>query len=229
MLCFMSRLARVIAPGFPHHVTQRGNRRQQTFFSDDDYRAYIELLHEQCRLNDVRVWGWCLMPNHVHLILVPRSENGLRLAIGKTHRHYTRRVNFREGWRGHLWQGRFASYPMDDAHLLQAARYVDLNPVRARLVKQPEDWAWSSASSRILGTDDPLLDRRFPKAKIREIADWKSFLDDAMELDILERLRRHERTGRPLGSNRFVRRLSDQLGRDLVPKRPGRKPKKPGK
>jgi putative transposase len=110
----MPRIARVVAPGFPHHVTQRGNRRQQTFFCDDDYRAYIDLMAEWCRRCGIEVWAYCLMPNHLHLIAVPSSADGLRLGIGEAHRRCRRRVNFRERWRGHLWQGRFASFVLDD-------------------------------------------------------------------------------------------------------------------
>ncbi len=102
----MARLARVVAARLPHHVTQRGNRRQQVFFGDDDYAAYRGLLAEGCRAAGVAVWAYCLMPNHVHLILVPSSADGLRAALGEAHRRYTRMVNVREGWRGYLWQGR---------------------------------------------------------------------------------------------------------------------------
>ena len=123
----MARLARVVAAGIPHHVTQRGNRRQQVFFSDDDYAVYRELLAEGCRAAGVAVWGYCLMPNHVHLILTPSDEDGLRAALGEAHRRYTRHVNLREGWRGYLWQGRFASCPMDEAYLLACARYVEFD------------------------------------------------------------------------------------------------------
>ena len=133
----MARLARVIAPGMPHHVTQRGNRRQQTFFGKEDYQHYLELISRFCRAEQVAIWAYRLMPNHVHLIVVPQSAESLRRAIGEAHRRYTRRINFREGWRGHLWQGRFASFVMDEDHLLTAARYVELNPVRAGLVQAP--------------------------------------------------------------------------------------------
>ena len=114
----LARIARAVAPGLPHHVTQRGNRRQQTFFCDGDYDGYLELMSTWCREHDVEIWAYCLMPNHVHLIAVPEREEGLMLAIGEAHRRYTRMVNFREGWRGHLWQGRFASFIMDERHLL---------------------------------------------------------------------------------------------------------------
>ena len=141
-------------PDIPHHITQRGNRRQATFFEDNDYREYINLLSEWCATCRVDIWAYCLMPNHVHLIAVPSSEDGLRRALGETHRRYTRLINFREGWRGHLWQGRFTSFPMDEKYLLCAARYVELNPVRAKLVDKPADYKWSSALAHISGDDD---------------------------------------------------------------------------
>jgi len=218
----MARIARVIAPSFPHHVTQRGNRRQRAFFGDEDYQAYVDLLRVHCLAHGVLIWGWCLMPNHAHLIVVPATEAGLRLAIGKTHRHYTRRVNFRERWRGHLWQGRFSSCPMDDDYLVAAARYVDLNPVRAKLVVEPEAWPWSSAASRILGKPDPLLDTACPLSNGRT-GSWKDFLMAPTRAEDLAALRRHERTGRPLGSEAFVAKVGVLIGRDLQKKKPGRK------
>ena len=141
----MARLARVVAPGLPHHVTQRGNRRQQTFFCDEDYQCYVDLMAQFCKAEQVEIWAYCLMPNHVHLIAVPQSGDGLGRAIGEAHRRYTRMVNFREGWRGHLWQGRFSSFVLDERYLLTAARYVELNPVRAGLVNSPRQYRWSSA------------------------------------------------------------------------------------
>jgi putative transposase len=106
----MARIARVVAPGVPHHVTQRGNRRQQTFFTDEDYQAYLGLMSGWCAKYEVQIWAYCLMPNHVHLIAVPKTKDGLKLAIGGAHSRYTLRVNFRQGWRGYLWQGRFSSF-----------------------------------------------------------------------------------------------------------------------
>lgn len=120
----MTRLAHVVAPGYPHYITQRGNRRQTTFFEDDDYRLYLSFLKEQCEKSNVDIWAYCLMPNHIHLITVPETAEGLRRGIGETHRQYTRAINNRMGWRGFLWQGRFASFPMDESYLLAAARYV---------------------------------------------------------------------------------------------------------
>jgi putative transposase len=203
----MARLARVVAPGVPHHVTQRGNRGLETFFCDDDYRAYRGLLAEHC---------------DVHLILVPSDEDGLRAALGEAHRRYTRRINLREGWRGHLWQERFHSFPMDRAWLMAAARHVELNPVRAGLVRRPRQWPWSSARAHLAGRDDDLV-RVAPL--LRLAPDWKDFLAEGLEEERLEALRRHARTGRPLGAKPWVKRMEKRLGRPLAPRKAGRKPK----
>src|SRR5713226_6773856 len=141
----------------PHPITQRGNRRLQIFFDDDDYAAYVELMSQWCAALPGRNLVLLLMPNHVRLIAVPQSAAGLRRAIGEAHRRYTRRVNFREGWRGHLWQGRFASFALDEPYLLTAARYVELNPVRAGLVNAPSRYRWSSAAAHLRGRDDALV------------------------------------------------------------------------
>jgi len=219
----MARIARAIAPGFPHHMTQRGNRRQQTFFSDADYDAYIDLMAKWCDHYGIDVWAYCLMPNHVHLIAVPQTQDAIRLAIGEAHRRYSRFINFREGWRGHLWQGRFASYVMDKPYLLACARYIENNPVRAKLVCKPENWVWSSAGAHIKGENDRLV-KVEPLLKMIE-NNWSDFLSPALTKENAELLRRHERTGRPLGNEAFVERLEIKLGRNLRPQKPGR-PKK---
>ena len=132
-------------------MTQRGARRQPTFFSDQDYGAHLRHVHEGCRDARVAIRACCLMPNPVHLILVPGDEGGLRAALADAHRRSSREVNLREGWRGDLWQGRFASVAMDEAHLLACARYVELNPVRAGLAERAEPWPWSSARAHLAG------------------------------------------------------------------------------
>jgi putative transposase len=219
----MARLSRVVVPGVPHHITQRGNRRQETFFCEADYEAYTELLSEWSKRCGVGIWAYCLMPNHIHLIAVPNSEDGLRRGIGEAHRRYSRRINFRQGWRGHLWQGRFASYPMDDIYLMKAVRYIELNPVRAKLCRVPWRWKWSSAASHVLGKGDRLVD----VSVLQEyVDDWRSFLAEGLDGNDVELLRRHERTGRPLGGSGFVERLERMLGRVLRKNKPGRKAKK---
>jgi len=160
----MARLARVVVPGCPHHVTQRGNGRARTFFGDGDYALYRDLLAEHCRAADVDVWAWCLMPNHVHLILVPSDTDGLRRALAAVHRRYAGIIHARRKRTGHFWQGRFGAAVMDEEHLVAALRYVSLNPVRARLVKRAQDWRWSSTRAHLTGKDDGLTAR----APIRE-------------------------------------------------------------
>ncbi len=216
----MARIARVVAPGLPHHVTQRGNRRQETFFCEEDYCEYIRLMSEWCSRWKVEVWAYCLMPNHVHMIVIPESEDGLRRAIGEAHRRYTRLINFREGWRGHLWQGRFASFTMDEKYLLAATRYVELNPLRAGFVKNPESYKWSSAAAHISGKDDKLVN---VKPLLEMVKDWKEFLSSGLSEDEIRRMRYYEKTGRPLGSEYFIKKLEGTLGRILRRQKPGRK------
>ncbi len=188
----MARLARAVAPGYPHHITQRGNRRQQTFFSDGDYVAYLELMSEWCMTYSVECWAYCLMPNHVHLILVPSDKEGLKSAVSEAHRRYTRMINFRKGWRGHLWQGRFASFIMDEKHLFTCTKYIELNPVRAGLVKNPFDWKWSSARHHLEGEADILVKNQ-PLQKIIQ-KPWASYLSDDVSNDDMDLFRKHERT-----------------------------------
>lgn len=211
----MPRIARVVVPGYPHHLTQRGNRRQPTFFCEQDYRSYISLMAEWCRHHQVVIWAYCLMPNHVHLVAVPATTDGLARAIGEAHRRYTLRINQREGWRGHLWQERFSSCVLDQSHLISAVRYVELNPVRAGLVSSSESYPWSSARAHLGGEDDGLVT---VQPLLGMIGSWRDYLAEENS-GSLERLRHHERTGRPLGSAEFVRHMESMTGRSLVPLR----------
>lgn len=219
----MARLARTSIPGIPHHVTQRGNGRAQTFFDDGDYRFYLDRLGEHCRAARVGVWAWVLMPNHVHLILVPQDADGLRHALSRVHRAHAGRVHARLGRSGHFWQGRFGCVAMDEAHLMSALRYVALNPVRAGLVERPEDWRWSSVHAqlgRVAGdgvTDTAPVHERYP--------DFASLLADD-DADGFQALRRAESIGRPLGDAGFLERLEALTGRRLRRQKPGRKPEK---
>ncbi len=218
----MARIARLVVPGRPHHVTQRGVRRMEVFRKDGDYAAYLALISQSCKKAGTEVWAYCLMPNHVHLIMVPADEDGLRAALGEAHRQYTRRINFREGCRGHLWQERFHSFPMDETYLTACVRYVELNPVRAGLVKRPEDWTWSSARAHLCGKNDEVVTVEPMRSRI---SDWATFLEGGVREAELERLHLHTRTGRPLGDDDWVRGLEKQTGRSLRAKPVGR-PKK---
>jgi putative transposase len=218
----MARIARVVIDGIPHHITQRGNRRMQTFFSDDDYREYLRLMADSCRRYGVDIWAYCLMPNHAHFIAVPENGDSFRHAIGEAHRRYTRRINFREKWRGHLWQERFASYPMSENHLLASARYIELNPVRAGLVKDPGSYKWSSAGAHLRDNSDNLVNVR---PLLEMVGDWERFINEEVPGEESERYRLHERTGRPLGDEEFLARIKKRIGRDLRRKKPGPKNK----
>jgi putative transposase len=210
----MARLARVVVPGIPHHVTQRGNRRQKTFFSDADYVAYLHIAAEAFAEAGVEVWAYCLMPNHVHLIAVPSTRESLARAVGGTHLAYTRQINRREHWTGYLWQGRFASFPMDDDYLAACVRYVGLNPVRAGLTRRAIDWPWSNVRARVDGRPDPLLT---PQPLIDRLG---GRLDGLFKIDVqadaLRALRRASSTGRPLGASAWVKALETSTGRALI-------------
>ncbi len=216
----MARIARIVVPGTPHHIVQRGVRRMDVFFSDSDRAEYLKQLSEQGRRFGVEYIAWCLMTNHVHLVAVPKQENSLAQGIGEAHRRYTRFVNFREGWRGYLFQGRFHSFPLEGDYILSAVRYVLRNPVRAGLVRKPWDYRWSSARWFIgARADDPLA---VTSDLFADITDRRSFL--LQEEEAITEFRRHARTGRPLGSKSFVVQLEQATGRVLRPMKRGPKP-----
>ena len=227
----MARLARVVYPGCPHHLTHRGNRREDVFFCDEDRRAYLEELASAAGRFGLRVWGWCLMSNHVHLLVVPKRADSLARAVGLVHARHSRRLNDARGWTGHLWASRFYSTPLDQAHLWTAIRYLELNPVRAGLVRRAEAWPWSSARAHVLGAPDPLLDPARPFAAGardpltgRPLA-WGKWLARGLNEEETAALREATRTGRPCGSEAFVRELEKALARPLAPQKRGRKPK----
>ena len=195
----MSRLARLVVSGLPHHVTQRGNGRAQVFFDESDYALYRALLAESCRTAAVEVWAWVLMPNHVHLILVPSDSDGLRRALAQVHRRYAGHIHARLKRTGHFWQGRFGAAVMDETHLAAAVRYVALNPVRAGLVEQAHDWPWSSVHAHLTAQDDgitavaPVLSR-FP--------DFAEFIGQAPAPTILRRHRNPRPSDPTTGTDR---------------------------
>lgn len=222
----MARLARIVVPGLPHHVTQRGNRREKTFFEEADYGLYLDMLAHSSARAHAEIWAYCLMPNHVHIILMPHDENGLRRTFADLHRRYTGYVNARARTTGHLWQGRFGSVVMDEAHLVNAVRYVTLNPVRARLVERASDWPWSSARAHLSAQDDAVV-RVAPV--LERVGDFGRFLDEAFdEPAAFAALRRAETVGRPLGEADWLERLERRTGRALAPAKRGPKPKQKG-
>ncbi len=220
----MGKIRRVVVPGIPHHLTQRGNRRLPTFFSDSDFLEYKRLLRDQCEAHKVSLWAYCLMTNHVHFIAVPSTERSLSQAFGEAHRRYARRIHFRENWRGYFWQGRFSSYPMDEGELLLAARYIELNPVLAGIVKDPGEYPWSSAQHHLLGKPDTLISGPY---LLSLIPDWAAFLAIGIEEAQIRRMEKQFRTGRPLGNSTFIENIERALGRSMQRGTPGRKPGRP--
>lgn len=218
----MARLARIVLPGIPYHVTQRGNRRQRTFFNDADYALYRDLLAAAAKRAGTSVWAYCLMPNHVHLIVVPADEDGLRRTFADAHRRYTGFVNARERWTGHLWQGRYGAVAMDEAHLAAAARYVALNPVRAGLVSAAHEWRWSSVRAHLAGSNDPLVE---VAPLLERYGDFGAFLDGEEDQQATRALRLSETTGRPAGEPAWIGEIERRTGRVLAPRKRGPKAK----
>ncbi|MGA2534114.1 MAG: transposase [Candidatus Aminicenantales bacterium] len=216
----MPRIARVVIPGCPHHVIQRGNRRLRVFFSEADKATYLTLLKRQIDKHGLRIWAYCLMDNHVHLVAVPGTKDSLSKAISETHRKYTSLINIREDWKGYLWQGRFVSYPLDDGYCYSVIRYIERNPVRARIVSKAEDYRWSSARSHIEKSVNRLLS---PCPLEPTIGDWLDYLRQMDREEDIQVIGEHEHTGRPLGSDDFVRKLEQLTGRTLLPLKKGRK------
>jgi len=216
----MPRIARIIVPDCPHHIIQRGNRRQRVFFHDSDRTLYLRLLKQQGARWGIIFWAYCLMENHVHLVAVPRYQWSFSRGLGEAHRKYTNLINIRENWKGYLWQGRFISYPMDETHLYVALRYVEQNPVRAGVAIKPEEYPWSSAKAHVYRRKDVLIS---PCEKLSSITDWASFLGEASRESEIALIRDHEASGRPLGDEKFINDLEEKTGRILRLRKRGRK------
>jgi len=216
----MPRIARVVVPNCPHHITHRGNRRQAVFFDDENRRLYLRLLTKYGSLYGLQFWAYCLMDNHVHLIVVPKKEDSLNLALREAHKKYTTHINLLMDWRGSLWQGRFFSFPLDDIHLYRAIRYTENNPVRAGMVKQAEDFPWSSASAHVFGQPDAFLSKSRPEMSRTS---WSDYLREQEEENEFQEIRGHIMSGRPWGEDEFIDRLEESLGRKLRPGLAGRR------
>ena len=219
----MPRLPRTVFAGLPHHVTQRGNRRESIFFSDDDRLAYLSWLREYADKHQVEVLAYCLMSNHVHLIAVPTTDDGLQRMLKPLHMRYAQRVNRQQGWSGHLWQGRFFSSPLDDAYLWTALRYVECNPVRAGMVQRAEHYRWSSAAAHCASAADDLLDRSSHWGKkLSTVDNWVGWLQMADDAERLNLLRQNADKGLPCGTADFVQALGIKVGRPLEGRPQGR-------
>jgi putative transposase len=216
----MPRVARIVVPGIPHHVTQRGNRKATVFEREEDFAKYKLLLGKYCAKYKLDIWAYCLMTNHVHLVAVPARPDSLGRALRDTHQTHALLLNRRMGETGHLWQGRYYSCALDEEHLWAAVRYVESNPVRAGIVTCAEDWPHSSAAARCGLRGDPLLSEGFPPPGM--VKDWSQWLREDPGISE-ERINTQSHTGRPCGGAAFHDRIEALLGRPVKKRRPGRK------
>ena len=217
----MARQPRITVPDYPHHVTHRGNRKADIFLDDIDRLVYIKKLIAHCIVESIKIWAWCLMTNHVHLIAVPGRQNSLSRAFQRIHGEYAEYFNARYSKVGHLWQGRFSAPVLDERHLWNAVRYVERNPVRAGMVIRAEDYQWSSAAAHCGLRTDRILSDDLPL--IGEIPDWSTWLAELEPEKDLSFIRSRTRTGRPCADEDFIRNMEKQMGRQLLPQRVGRK------
>lgn len=218
----MPRMARIAVVNVPHHVTQRGNARQFILSTDDERSVYLNLLRKYSNLYDLPLLGYCLMSNHVHLVVVPRKADSLAKALKQTHGRYATYWNATHRSSGHVWQGRFYSCPLDETHLWIALRYVELNPVRVALVSRPELWPWSSAPAHCGGTEESAgLDLTAWKRRWSHLS-WNEYLATDTSPDELAAIRQCTHTGRPLGAASFVSSLEEATQRRLSPQKGGR-------
>jgi putative transposase len=225
----MARFARVVVVDVPHHVTQRGNA-QQVILTDDAHRAaYLDLLRQYSELHNLSLLGYCLMSNHVHLIVIPRTAEALAQTLKLTHGRYASYWNAQRSSSGHVWQGRFYSCPLDETHLWRALRYVELNPVRAAMVTAAEQWRWSSAAAHC-GACAPNALLEIERWRERwTMPEWREHLAAGDSPTDVAALRQYTHTGRPLGSTEFVAALEHSTLRPLLPRKAGRpKPFNPG-
>lgn len=221
----MARTARIVIPGEPHHITQRGNNKQNVFLSNRDRTAYLRFLKEESNRHGLHIVGFCLMSNHIHIIGIPSEAESLQKAIGRTHFRYTQIFNRLHNRSGHLWQNRYFSCAMDETHFMYTLRYVEQNPVRAGLEKRPWDYPWSSAKAHI-GETSPsgLLDLSWWKS-IQGSVEWKQILMEGLPENVPTTLMRNTQTGRPLGSESFIHQVETKLNRRVRPL-PGGRPRK---
>jgi len=221
----MARLARSTIIGYPHQVTQRGNYEQTVFEEDADFRRYLSWLRECSDRYSIEIWAYCLMPNHVHFVCIPKTDGALAHGFNTLHMKYAQYFHGKKGVTGHLWRGRFLSCMLDDQSVFEEVRFIENNPVRARLVERAEDYPWSSARHHVLGESDPvIMNGSFLNG---EIKDWRAYLAERGDTPILTRTWHNLKTGRPAGDEGFVHALEKILGRRLIALPRGRPRKAP--
>jgi len=215
MLCY----AWHVSQSPTHHTTSRsrGNAGQFLLATDSEKKVYLDLLQKYLRLYSVALAGYCLMSNHVHLILIPSEADALAVALKQIHGRFASFWNATHCSSGHVWQGRFYSCPLDDAHLWIALRYVERNPVRAQLAHRPEQWKWSSAAVHCGTQIAPswlAMERFSHRWTVQAWANYAAEIDTGTHL---RAIRKSTHTGRPLGQREFVREIEMATNRNLFP------------
>ncbi len=222
----MPRLSRTVFAGLPHHITQRGNRRENVFFTEEDRDIYLQWLKKYSSDHNVKILAYCLMSNHIHLIAVPAEEDSLQRMLKPLHMRYAQHINRQQQWSGHLWQGRFFSSPLDEQYLWFCMRYVERNPVRAGMVEHAEDYLWSSAAAHCGLKKDTLLTTNSKHwAAFKDIKDWSAWLNEQENEEQLAIVRRNIQKNIPCGSDKFIKKLEKLAGR-VLQFRPIGRPKK---
>ena len=217
----MPRAARIVMPGVPYHVTSRGNRRQDVFFSADDRKRYLHSLAKYSKHHGFDIYAYCLMTNHMHIVGLPRDDTSMAKTLHIVNLRHTQAVNRKQGWNGVLWQGRYFSTPLDEAHLWVCVRYVEQNPIRAGIVAKAEDYLWSSASCHCGLRDDPVLVS--PRNRFGgKLDEWRKILSEVPKPEIVARIRRGTQTGVPCGDDSFMQKVSRFVGREIKDRPRGR-------
>ena len=211
----MPRTARIVVPGLPYHITQRGNYRQNVFEDDEDRLSYLSWIGDYSKKYNLSIFAYCLMDNHVHFIVIPREEDSLAKVFSISHMRYSQYFNKKKNASGHLWQGRFYSCVMDEGYLTAALRYVERNPVRAGIVRKPWRWKWSSAGIHV-GQEEGVINLENITSLIDTTEEeWKEYIDLDENEEKVEEIRKHTLLGRPLGTKDFIAKLGKRIGRVL--------------
>ena len=210
----MPRIKRLVARGYPHHITQRGNYQRPVFEKENDYSQYLEWLRKYSLKYELEIWAYCLMTNHVHFVCVPQRDDSLALTFNTLHMRHAQFVNRRNNARGHLWQGRFYSTILDEKHTYAAVRYVENNPVRAGIVKQAEDYMWSSARDHIDGNVNSGIAGKC--YLFEDIKNWRGYLNGKEDTGRVIKIKKNLMTGRPSGSSEFVEKLQKKFKKRLT-------------
>ena len=216
----MPRTARIVALGFPHHITQRGNNKQTIFLDDTDYAHYLKILEKAKNKYMLEIYSYSLMPTHIHLKAIPNHPDSLAMVFNSCQMQFCQYFNKKYKKIGHLWQSRFFSCSLDKKHAYSVSKYIENNPVRSNLVNSPEDWKWSSARDH-LEIEKGLLSLS-PIENVLQISNWEKYLKEDLATEEIFAIKKHLLNGYPLGNSKFLSKVEDLIGYSLKKKPVGR-------